>query len=81
MISQDQALTLLKAGLASSTADQTELVLIGEDLSLTRVAESQIHQNMYRSDTNVYVRAIKDKRVGITSTGDLSVEAVKRTVK
>ena len=62
MISQDQALTLLKAGLAASTADQTELVLIGEDLSLTRVAESQIHQNMYRSDTNVYVRAIKDKR-------------------
>ena len=81
MISQDQALTLLKAGLVASTADQTELVLIGEDLSLTRVAESQIHQNMYRSDTNVYIRAIKDKRVGITSTGDLSVEAVKRAVK
>jgi PmbA protein len=81
MISQDQTLALLKSGLAVSTADQTELVLIGEDLSLTRVAESQIHQNMYRSDTNVYVRAIKDKRVGITSTGDLSIDAVKRAVK
>lgn len=81
MITQDQALTLLKAGLAVSSADQTELVLIGEDLSLTRVAESQIHQNMYRSDTNVYVRAIQEKRVGITSTGDLSVDAIKRAVK
>jgi PmbA protein len=81
MISQDQAITLLKAGLAASTADQTELVLIGEDLSLTRVAESQIHQNMYRSDTDVYVRAIKEKRIGITSTGDLSVDAVRRAVK
>lgn len=81
MIKQDQALRLLKTGLTASTADQTELVLIGEDLSLTRVAESQIHQNMSRSDTNVYVRAIKDKRVGITSTGDLSPESVKRAVR
>ncbi len=81
MINQDQALTILKAGLATSKADQTELVLIGEDLSLTRVAESQIHQNMYRSDTNVYVRAIKDKKIGITSTGDLSADAIRRAVK
>jgi PmbA protein len=81
MINQEQALALLKAGLATSTADQTELVLIGEDLSLTRVAESQIHQNMYRSDANVFVRAIKDKKLGITSTGDLSPDAIKRAVK
>ena len=68
MITKDQALTLMKAGLAASTADQTELVLIGEDLSLTRFAESTIHQNMYRSDTTIYARAIKDKKIGISST-------------
>jgi predicted Zn-dependent protease len=80
MIDQHQALSLLKTGLSASTADQTEMVLIGEDLSLTRFAESRIHQNMYRSDTNVYVRAIKDKKIGIASTGELNEDSIKRAV-
>lgn len=80
MIERDQTLSSLKTALAASTADQTELCLIGEDLSLTRFAESQIHQNMYRADTTVYVRAIKNKKIGITSTGDLSAPALKQAV-
>lgn len=80
MMNQDQLLSLLKTGLAASSADQTELVVIGEDLSLTRFAESLIHQNMYRSDITIYVRAFKDKKIGIASTGDLSPDAVKRAV-
>jgi PmbA protein len=80
MIDRDNALSSLKAALASSTADQTELCLIGENLSLTRFAESQIHQNMYRADTTVYVRAIKEKKIGITSTGDLSEAGLKQAV-
>ncbi|MGB5108120.1 MAG: TldD/PmbA family protein [Candidatus Zixiibacteriota bacterium] len=80
MINKDQALSDLKTALNASTADQTELCLIGEELSLTRFAESQIHQNMYRADTTVFVRAIKDKKIGITSTGDLSPEALKKAV-
>jgi predicted Zn-dependent protease len=81
MITQDQIMELLKTGITVSTADQTELVIIGEDLSLTRFAESQIHQNMYRSDITLFVRAIKDKKIGIASTGDLSQETVNKTVK
>lgn len=80
MINKDQTLSSLKTALAASTADQTELCLIGEDLSLTRFAESQIHQNIYRADTTVYVRAINNKKVGITSTGDLSAAALKQAV-
>ncbi len=80
MIDKDQTLSSLKEALEASTADQTELCLIGEDLSLTRFAESQIHQNMYRADTTVYVRAIKNKKIGITSTGDLSAQALKQAV-
>ncbi len=80
MIEKDQTLSSLKAAMKAFTADQIELCLIGEDLSLTRFAESQIHQNMYRADTTVYVRAIKDKKIGITSTGDLSAESLKRAV-
>ena len=80
MIGRDQALSSLKTALAASTADQTELCLIGENLALTRFAESQIHQNMYRTDTTVYVRAIKEKKIGITSTGDLSEAGLKQAV-
>ncbi len=80
MITQEQALQLLNDGLASSSADQTELVLMGEDFSLTRFAESTIHQNMYRSDLTLFVRAIKGKRIGLSSTGDLSTESIKTTV-
>ncbi len=76
MISREETRKLLQAGLDASKADQTEAVLIGQDLSLTRFAESQIHQNLYQSDTTVYVRAIKDKKIGIASTGKLTPEAV-----
>ncbi len=80
MITQDQALQLLNDGLASTSADQTELVLMGEDFSLTRFAESTIHQNMYRSDLTLFVRAVKGKRIGLSSTGDLSVDSIKTAV-
>ncbi len=80
MIDKEQTISDLKSALKASTADQTELCLIGLDLSLTRFAESQIHQNMYRADTTVYVRAVNDKKVGITSTGDLSPAALKQAV-
>lgn len=81
MISRDETRKLLQAGLEASAADQTEVVLIGEDLSLTRFAESQIHQNLYRSDTMIHVRAIKEKRIGIASTGKLTTDAVAEATK
>ncbi len=80
MMNRDQALSLLKQGLVASTADQTELVLIGEAFNLTRFAESKIHQNMHRSDFTAYVRAVKGKKVGLAATGDLSADALKQTV-
>lgn len=80
MIERAKTIALLQDALKASTADQTELCLIGEDLSLTRFAESQIHQNIYQSDTTVFVRAIKDKKIGITSTGDLSLGSLKQAV-
>ncbi len=80
MINRNEALSLLKDGLKGSTADQTELVLIGEDMSLTRFSESQIHDNIFRAENTLYVRAIKEKRIGITSTTDLTPKRVAGTV-
>lgn len=81
MIERDQALELMRQALTESTAEQTEVVLIGEDFSLTRFAESQIHQNLYRSESTLYIRAVNGKRLGISSTGDLSSDSIARAVK
>lgn len=80
MIEKERALQILEAGLITSSADQTELVLMGEDFTLTRFAESTIHQNMYRSDSTLFVRAVKGRKIGVSSTGDLSPSAVKQAV-
>lgn len=80
MIDKARALQILETGLATSAADQTELVLMGEDFSLTRFAESTIHQNMYRSDSTLFVRAVRGKKIGVASTGDLSPDAVRQAV-
>lgn len=81
MIDRNPAIELLKSGLQSSTADQTELVLIGEDFSLTRFSESQIRDNMFRSESTVFVRAISEKRIGITSTTDLTADKIEKAVR
>jgi predicted Zn-dependent protease len=71
---------LLKAGLASSTADQTELLLTGEDFSLTRFSESQIRDNLFRSEYTLYARAIKEKRIGVATTTSLTEESIAKVV-
>jgi predicted Zn-dependent protease len=67
--------------LASSAADQTEVVLVGTDFSLTRFANSGIHQNVSERDVQVRVRAIVGKRSGVATTNDLSEASLTRVVE
>src|SRR5688572_28239424 len=67
--------------LAASTADQTEVVVIGVDSALTRFANSGIHQNVAERNVEVRVRAIVDKRSGVATTNDLSESALARIVE
>ena len=62
--------------LAASTADQTEVVVIGVDSALTRFANSGIHQNVAERNVQVRVRAIVGKRSGVATTNDLSESAL-----
>src|SRR5207248_1662112 len=59
---------LASRALAPSKADQTEVVVIGADSSLTRFASSGIHQNVAERDVQVRVRAIVGKRAGVATT-------------
>jgi len=67
--------------LACSQADQTEVVITVQDSQLTRFANSAIHQNVAERNTQVNVRAVVGKRIGVASTNDLSTEALQRVAE
>ncbi|MBI4308141.1 MAG: TldD/PmbA family protein [Chloroflexi bacterium] len=61
-------------------ADQAEALFISFDASLTRFARNSIHQNVSERDASLTVRLVFSKRVGISSTNDLSQDGVRRAV-
>jgi len=67
--------------LSLSRADQTEVLLLGDDTQLTRFANSYIHQNVATRDIEVRVRVVMGKKIGVASTNDLSPESLERVVE
>jgi len=72
---------LAERALAASTADQTEVLVLATDASLTRFANSGIHQNVAERNVEVRVRAIIGRRTGVATTNDLSDAGVRRAVE
>ncbi|RLC65910.1 MAG: hypothetical protein DRI48_05945 [Chloroflexi bacterium] len=81
MIGRKQVETLLKRALAISSADETEVVLLGLDEHLTRFANNIIHQNVSESNRYVVVRAALGRRVGVAATNDLTDVGLERVVE
>ena len=75
MLGQRQTEELLNRVLRLSTADETEVLIIAQDSSLTRFANNIIHQNVAETDVQVIVRAAMGRRVGAASTNRLDDEA------
>ena len=80
MLGESQLRERIRHTLELSKADQTEVVIVGEDEQLTRFATSYIHQNVARQEVDVRVRVVLGKRIGLGSTNDLSDEALARAV-
>src|SRR5688572_12203799 len=81
LLGQARFETLADRVLAASTADQTEVVVIGVDSALTRFANSGIHQNVSERNVQIRVRAIVGKRSGVATSNDLSDSALTRVVE
>ncbi len=81
MIGRDSCLSILNAALSHSDADQTEARLVGEDLALTRFANSRIHQNVRRKTCRLMVRTVVGKKVGVASTDEMDAESVAQVVQ
>ncbi len=80
MIDRIKAMGILQAVLKDSKGDMAEAVLENNRLSLTRFAESKIHQNIDTEETTLYIRTIKNKKISVLATGDISEEGLKKAV-
>ena len=78
---KDKAFEVLEKGLTYSEADQTELLLMAEDFSLTRFAENVICQNMARKDHTLMARVVSGKKIGVAVTNSMQDEDVKKMIK
>jgi PmbA protein len=80
MLGSDKARELTQQIIGLSKADQTEVIFNGTDSALTRFANSTIHQNVAETNTEIRVRLVYGKKVGVASSNDLSPDALKRTI-
>jgi len=80
MIGKEKLLKKLDSVLAHSTADQTEIVYIGDEFGLTRFANSFIHQNVYENNCRILFRTVLGKRVGVASTNSLIDADLRQTL-
>lgn len=66
-----------KMVLNASKAYETEVCFVKNHISLTRFANSYIHQNVEEEDSYLKIRVIKDKKQGSASTNILTEASVK----
>lgn len=71
MTDKEKMLALMKGAIEKSPADETEIVALSYSTSLTRFANSTIHQNVHEENTMVIVRAAVGKKLGVSSVNRL----------
>ncbi|UCC68019.1 MAG: TldD/PmbA family protein [Armatimonadota bacterium] len=64
MLGEAICLELLEAALAACECDQAEAILYSTNSSLTRFADSVIHQNVAEREVMISIRAVLGKRIG-----------------
>ncbi|MDP1808810.1 MAG: TldD/PmbA family protein [Actinomycetota bacterium] len=78
---QDEMEAAIAKALAQSGADETEILAFQSATALTRVANSEIHQNVAETNSVISVRAIFDNQIGTASTNRPEVDAIATAVK
>lgn len=80
MLGRDELLQNAESALKRSRADQTEILVSGFSGYLTRFSGNRIHQNTGESSYAVMVRAIRGKKVGISSSTSVEAPDIARAV-
>lgn len=67
MLGRDELLAKAESALNRSKADETEISIFGSSSYLTRFTGNRIHQNAGETSYGVTVRAVRGKKVGLSS--------------
>ncbi len=78
MIGEERIRELTDDLLSHSRADQTEVVVTGDESALTRFANSAIHQNVLESNAEVRVRVVLGKKIGVATSNTLDPAALRK---
>lgn len=78
MIGRERSEQIIKTILAYSQAEQTQVVLSGETLGLTRFSTNHIHQNLLRQNHTVAIKVIDQNRVGTATTNGLDESSLRQ---
>ncbi len=62
-------------------ATDAEVLVLGGEEALTRFANSQIHQNVAETNTQLNLRYVAGRQVGVASTNRLDDESLRRLVR
>ncbi len=81
MLGRESAVDLLKKVVQTSSADQTEAILLTEDSSLTRFAGSAIHQHVAERNQTVILRVVLGKKVAVVTTNMFRPSSLRKSVK
>jgi predicted Zn-dependent protease len=74
-------LDIAKKTLSMCQGDQCDVVIFNSDQSLTRFANSYIHQNVKQNSVHVIVRIMREGRQGVGNVSSLDDESLKSAVK
>jgi PmbA protein len=81
MIGRERSIELLQRVIRESPADQTEVLLLTEDSSLTRFAQSTIHQHVAERNGTAILRVVSNKRIAVVTTNILTSSSLKNSLK
>jgi PmbA protein len=81
MIGREACLRLLKTVVQESPADQTEGLLLTEDSSLTRFAQSSIHQHVAEKNGTLILRVVLGKRIAVVTTNVLGRSSIRASLE
>jgi predicted Zn-dependent protease len=81
MFGREHALEMLHRAVEYAGADMAQATLDAGDSSLTRFANSNIHQNVYERNAVLAVKAVMGKRIGYATTNRLDDDAIKNVAE
>ncbi len=80
MLGEKKIKALCEHALSKAKGCDIEVVVSGYESHLTRFANSIIHQNVSEVNTQITVRIIKGKKIGVVTSNDLSKRGIERAV-